>query len=370
MIKKQLIALALAGMSVMSITAQAEEFLDNRLYVAPFGTYVMPDGNRDVKDAWGAGLGVGKIINEHFNIELKGFYQNFRGGYANTNVNPNYRGGQWQMAGGLAELQYHFMRKALQDMKISPYAVLGVGGATNWVPKADAISLVTEAGVGATYELMDNLLLRADVRYRYMNDFHANLANNADMHHDMVVNAGVVVPFGPKPVAAPIPEPVVQAPAPDCSTLDDDNDGVNNCMDKCPNSLSSSKVNAVGCPISIVLKGVNFKVNSADLTDNAKIILDGVARNLIAASQGKDIEVQGHTSSEGSNALNMSLSIRRSQSVVNYLKAHGVKDRLFAKGFGENKLLVIPDTNKNAKINQSLEMSREKNRRVELHWAE
>jgi OOP family OmpA-OmpF porin len=358
--KKQLIALALTGMSVMSI-AQADQYLDNRFYVSPFGTYVMPDGNRDVKDAWGAGLGVGKIINEHFNVELKGFYQNFRGGYANTNPGYLSRGGQWQMAGGLAELQYHFMRNALNQYKVSPYAVMGVGAATNWVPNADAISLVTEAGIGATYELMDNLLLRADVRYRYMNDFHANLANKADMHHDMVVNAGVVVPFGPKPTAAvAVAEPVTPPPVDPCS-FDDDHDGVNNCVDKCPNTLAGAEVDPVGCPKVVELKGVQFKYDSAELTSNAQGVLDNVARDLIASSQGKDIEVQGHTSSEGSDAYNMRLSQRRSQSVVNYLKAHGVKDRLYAKGYGETRLKVRDGKD---------EALRAINRRVELHWAQ
>lgn len=353
--KKQLIALAVAGMSVMSV-AQAEEFLDNRWYVAPFGTYVMPDGRRGVEDGWGGGLGVGKILNEHFNVELRGFYQNY-GGFDNIIRGQKRSGGAWQMAGGTADLQYHFMRKALQDYKISPYAVIGAGAMNNWVPGDQGVSFIAEAGIGATYELMDNLLLRADVRYRYANDFGANLHSTVNDYHDMVVNAGVVIPFGEKPKAA-----VVKAEEPvktDCSTLDSDNDGVNDCVDKCPNTLSGSTVDASGCPVSIELKGVQFKVDSAVLTPTAKAILDGVARDLIASSQGKDIEVQGHTSSEASDAYNMKLSQRRSQAVVNYLKARGVKDKLYAKGYGETQLKVQDGKN---------ESLRAINRRVELHW--
>jgi hypothetical protein len=49
----------------------------------------------------------------------------------------------------------------------------------------------------------------------------------------MVVNLGFVIPFGPKPVAPvavaePLPAPT---PVADCSTMDDDHDGVNNCAD-------------------------------------------------------------------------------------------------------------------------------------------
>lgn len=355
--KKQLIALALTGMSVMSV-AQAE-LLDNRWYAAPFGTYVMPDGERGVRDGWGGGLGVGKILNEHFNVELRGFYQEYSG-FANINPGSARQGGDWRMAGGTADLQYHFMREALMPYKVSPYAVISAGAMNNWVPGASAVSFLTEAGIGATYELLDNLLLRADVRYRYSNDFQANLHSKVDNHHDMVVNAGLVIPFGekPKPVLAKAePKPVEKT----CRDLDDDNDGVNNCDDQCPGTMSGAKVDVKGCPMVIELKGVNFEKNSAVLTGEAKSILDSVAKDLIASSQGKDIEVQGHTSSEASDAYNMKLSQRRSQSVVNYLKSHGVKDRLIAKGYGETQLKVSPD---------ATEALRAVNRRVELHWME
>ncbi len=352
MIKKQLIALALAGMSIASVV-QAEEFLDNRWYVAPFGSFVKTGGDRNADDGWGAGLGVGKILNQHFNVELRGFYQEF-GGY--TNVNPGYTrtGGNWRMAGGTADLQYYFFRD-----KLSPYAVVAVGGMNNWVPGDSGVSVIGEAGAGLTYELMDNLLLRGDVRYRYTNDLHANLHSNTNQYHDMVVNVGVVVPFGPKPKPVAKVEPVAPTPVKDCSTMDSDNDGVNDCVDKCPSTMAGSKVNADGCPLSVELKGVQFKVASAVLTNDSKLILDTVAKDLIAAGLGKEIEVQGHTSSEASAAYNMKLSQRRSQAVVNYLKKQGVTDKMYAKGYGESQLKVSPD---------NTEAQRAVNRRVELIW--
>lgn len=354
MVKKQLIALALAGMTIASV-AHAEEFLDNRWYVSPFGSFVKTGGDRDADDGWAAGMGVGKILNEHFNVELRGFYQEF-GGY--TNVNPLLApgqvrsGGNWRMAGGTMDLQYYFFRD-----KLSPYAVLGAGATHTWVPGDRAVSVIGEAGAGLTYELTDNLLLRGDVRYRYTNDFGANLHSTTNQFHDMVVNVGVVVPFGPKPKPATVaaPEPVAVA---DCSTMDSDSDGVNDCLDKCPGSLSGSKVTADGCPISVELRGVQFRVDSAVLTEKSKSILDAVATSLIAASQGKEIEVQGHTSSEGSNAYNMSLSKRRSQSVVKYLQARGVTDKLIARGYGEERPIA----------DNSTQAGRVANRRVELVW--
>lgn len=346
--KKQLISLILTGMSVATI-AQAEEFLDNRWYVAPFGSYVMPDGNRGVKDGWSAGYGVGKILDEHFNVELRGFYQEYSD-FEKLNNGSTSGGGKWRMAGGTADLQYYFFRD-----KLSPYAVVGVGGMNNWMSGDSGISFITEAGVGVTYELLDNLLLRSDVRYRYSNDLGANLHSDANDHHDMIVSAGIVIPFGekPKPVAKE-----QSTPQTDCSTLDSDNDGVNDCLDKCPGSIRGSKVDESGCPIRVELRGVQFKFDSAVLTETAKDILDGVAKDLIASSQGKDIEVQGHTSSEGTNAYNMKLSKQRSQSVVNYLKKQGVADKMYAKGYGENHPVADNGTQE----------GRVKNRRVELIW--
>src|SRR5437763_272106 len=48
---------------------------DTRWYVAPYGTFLKTGGDRNSHDGWGGGLGVGKMLNKHFNVELKGFYQ-------------------------------------------------------------------------------------------------------------------------------------------------------------------------------------------------------------------------------------------------------------------------------------------------------
>lgn len=345
MLNKNLIACALFLSLGITVSAQAEEFLDDRWYVAPFGSYVNPGGDRNADNAgYGAGLGFGKILDEHFNVELRGFYNGFDD---NTNRFPQ-QNGQWDIAGGTADVQYYFWRKAF-----SPYTVIGLGGMTSNVRGNDGIGFLGEAGAGFTYEILDNLLFRSDVRYRYNNNFNAHLtANGTDEYHDMVVNVGFVVPIGPKP------QPAAPEPATDCSTLDSDADGVNDCIDQCPGTMSGAKVDANGCPTSIELKGVNFEYNSARLTPEAMMILDGVADNLIKYPQKNDIEVRGHTSSEGSSRYNLRLSQKRSQSVVDYLTMKGVTNRLSAHGYGED--MPVADN--------STEEGRMKNRRVELVW--
>ncbi len=346
MINKHLLALSLIIGIGFAASAQAEEeFLDNRWYVAPFGSYVKPGGDRISNEkGYGAGIGFGKIIDKHFNVELRGFYNGF------DDERPRFgKQGQWDLAGGTADLQYYFWRDTF-----SPYTVIAAGGMNSNVNGNSGIGIIGEAGAGFTYELHDNFLLRSDVRYRYNNNLNAHLTpNGTDEYHDMVVNVGFVVPLGPKPKPAAPVEKVA-----DCSTLDSDSDGVNDCIDTCPGTMAGSKVNEQGCPISLELKGVNFQYNTAELTPNAQSILDGVAENLMTYPQKVDLEVRGHASSEGSSKYNLRLSQKRSESVVEYLRMKGVTNNMTAHGYGEE--MPIADN--------STEEGRQQNRRVELVW--
>ena len=384
MLKKQFLAAALTGLAAFTTAHAADEFLDDRFYVAPFGTYFHGGGDRNGFDGWGGGLAVGKILNEYFNVEVKGYWQENKGlptgRYDGTRYNAD-------LIGGTVDLQYFFFRDTF-----SPYVVVGVGAqntslrypsfgpattfgalaglspATSFglAPAArlaaagsrsggTAGSFVFETGLGATYEVLDNFLLRADVRYRL--DTAASVyTRNTSVFNDLLVNVGFVIPFGDKPQPTHVAAAPVQN---ECATRDSDHDGVNDCDDKCPGTAKGVKVDEFGCPIRIELKGVNFKYDSAELTDSARSILDKVSGDLIAFPVKKNIEVRGHTSTEGTNAYNLKLSQRRSQSVVEYLKHKGVTNKLIAKGYGEDYPLVSPD---------KTEAQREKNRRVELVW--
>lgn len=319
---------------------------DERFYIAPYGSFVH-GGNRNSDDGWGGGLGIGKIINKNFNVELKGFYQRL--------TDFNHAGqGNWNMLGGTLETQYFFYRDTL-----SPYALIGAGGMSNNVPGKSAASFIAETGLGLNYEVNEHLSLNSDVRYRYNHDFNGNLRPGVSDFHDLIVNVGFILPIGErdKPFK-PMKFSTAPAPQASCKNKDTDRDGVNDCDDRCPGTLKDSQIDRFGCPIRVELKGVQFKHDSAELTDAAKIILDKVAESLMSYQQKKDIEVQGYTSSEGSTAYNLRLSQKRSQSVADYLKQKGMTQRLYAKGYGETHFVAGNDT----------EADREKNRRVELVW--
>lgn len=237
MFKKQLLTIAILA-SIGSIPlVHADELAptDTRWYVAPFGTFITT-GSGSAGDGWGGGLAVGKMLDKHFNVEVKGFYNttNYTGrAYDNTrglDLVGSRTSGDWNLAGATVDVQYFFMRD-----KFSPYAVFALGGMDTDITSThtringvvenrsrSAATFIGEAGLGFTYELLDNLLVRSDVRYRFSDTFTNNnrvdnpvgynngIDTNA-VNNDMTVNLGFVIPFGDKPRAA-APEPYV-APA-------------------------------------------------------------------------------------------------------------------------------------------------------------
>jgi len=105
---------------------------------------------------------------------------------------------------------------------------------------------------------------------------------------------------------------------------------------------------------------VNFRVNSAVLSPEAKAQLDEVA-NAATAMKGYQIEITGFASSDGSTAKNKALSQRRAQAVIDYLvENHNVPLRRIGQsyGFGELETMAVADN--------TTREGREQNRRVEI----
>ena len=71
--------------------------------------------------------------------------------------------------------------------------------------------------------------------------------------------------------------------------------------------------------------------SAAELDKLVKIMKD---------NPGWKVELGSHTDSRGSDAYNMTLSQKRSDSAVAYIVDHGIsKDRITAKGYGETQLV-------------------------------
>ena len=64
MLKKSLLTIAtLTSVGFLPLARAADQPVDNRWYVSPFGTFIKTDSDRRADDGWGAGLGIGKMIN-------------------------------------------------------------------------------------------------------------------------------------------------------------------------------------------------------------------------------------------------------------------------------------------------------------------
>ena len=103
---------------------------------------------------------------------------------------------------------------------------------------------------------------------------------------------------------------------------------------------------------------VNFRLNSAVLSPEAKRQLDGLAEKALA-SKGFVIEVAGHADATGSAARNFQLSQRRAEAVVQYLAVtHKIPMRRFITPMGYGKTDAVADNVSAA--------GRAQNRRVEV----
>ena len=103
---------------------------------------------------------------------------------------------------------------------------------------------------------------------------------------------------------------------------------------------------------------VNFSVNSAVLSPEARRQLDTLAEKALAAKAFM-IEVGGHTDSTGSEARNFQLSRQRAEAVIQYLAVnHKIPVRRFVSPLGYGKTDAVADNKTVA--------GRAQNRRVEV----
>lgn len=106
----------------------------------------------------------------------------------------------------------------------------------------------------------------------------------------------------------------------------------------------------------IVMNNIQFEVNSAVLLPAGKAELEKLVA-LMKQNMSMEILLSGHTSSEGSAALNRELSLKRVRSCKDYLAGKGIDEsRITIKGYGPDKPIAPNDS----------ETNRAKNRRVEM----
>jgi OOP family OmpA-OmpF porin len=262
---------------------------------------------------------------------------------------------------------------------VNPFLIGGLAAVHE--PKASSSSDVfpaIEAGLGL---LFGNVRLSVTAQ----EVFNSKVTAAQDAFIDYRLNVGVVLGAAPAPAPAParpadadgdgIPDAQDRCPAqpartadgcptplvPAAPAKDTDGDGIDDSKDECPGTLEGLNVDASGCVAAasaqkVVLKGVNFVPSSAELTPDAKTVLDE-AYEALAGQVNLNVEISGHTDSMGEEKFNEALSQRRAESVRNYLSNKGIDaGRLTARGYGEGQ--PIADNKTRA--------GRQQNRRVEL----
>ncbi len=134
----------------------------------------------------------------------------------------------------------------------------------------------------------------------------------------------------------------------------DDNPDVTIYLEKGKQAVFDQKRVSVGDAVS--LANIFFDQAKADLRPESRPELDKVVA-FLQSNPGAEIELSGHTSSEGDAAYNRSLSYRRVKACKDYIVSKGIDPgRVVAHGYGPDRPVAPNDT----------EANRAKNRRVDM----
>lgn len=108
----------------------------------------------------------------------------------------------------------------------------------------------------------------------------------------------------------------------------------------------------------MILKGVNFRSGSAELTAESYEVLDEAAASLVYYPE-VEVEIQGHTDNTGSLEINNRLSLQRAVAVKTYLVNKGISEsRMTAKGYGPARPIATNNTPEGRALNRRIEFYR------------
>ena len=343
----------------------------------PPGSSVPRDDTR-TDHSWSPELDLEYFFNSYWSAELAATLPRVHDLTLRDSTYANGTVTRFRLMPDFLTVKYNF----LPDGPFRPYIGAGVNVTSFYGVEAGPFGLTRTttgpaAQVGFDVPLSEHWMLNADAKWARVRPAVSFDGDNVGrMNIDPVLlSVGIGYRFGgsPAPVAAPVapPAPVVAPPPPQ----DSDGDGVPDSIDQCPNTPQGVQVDAVGCPVDsdhdgvpdyldkcpgtppglkvdaegceveeMILRGVNFKTNSAELEPTSADTLDSVVAVMVQRPNSK-AEIRGYTDSRGSDAYNLKLSERRAAAVVAYLTAHGIPgDNLRSIGFGKDNPVASNDT--------------------------
>ena len=121
----------------------------------------------------------------------------------------------------------------------------------------------------------------------------------------------------------------------------------------------ASSVDAAACQqlfADQLAKGkIQFETASAKIDTTSAGLLDHLAAAALRCP-AQTVEISGHTDAKGSDAVNLDLSKRRAQAVVDYLVAAGIEaGHLTAVGYGKTRPIAPNDTEEGMAKNRRIE---------------
>jgi OOP family OmpA-OmpF porin len=169
-----------------------------------------------------------------------------------------------------------------------------------------------------------------------------------------------------KKLAPPPPPPVevvapVTPPPPPPAPVDTDMDSVPDSVDQCPTVAGLASNN--GCPPkpepSFNFENTLFEFNSSVIKTSSYALLDEMSA-LMKQYPDKMFQINGHASSEGTEARNMTLSVDRANAVKAYLVNSGVNAaNLATQGFGANQPLNANTSEDERMLNRRVEIKKQ-----------
>ena len=239
-----------------------------------------------------------------------------------------------------------------------------------------------DGGIGAKYPIDNTLNFVTELKSLYMlgggKDQQSELALylgiefdiSKDLYPDQPISYEEVnIPdTNPSPISIQEPEvisetqkeEIVKAPKIEkvpkmIVVTDSDHDGIEDRLDKCPNTPPNRSVNSSGCPISKSIT-INFSPNSSKVPFEEKPKLSAFADYAKRYKHSK-IKIVGYSDNSGTFEQNKEISRKRANSVKSLLIQYGISpSRIVAIGKGELNPIAPNDTPE----------GRAKNRRVEI----
>jgi OOP family OmpA-OmpF porin len=360
------IALLILGAALAGTAGAAETVRPPDRYIAYGGGYMSP-GDRPVDYGIGFDLSYGQLISKGLWLEADIFTAIYESGVATS---PDF----YQSGVGL-DVITTFGSEAGGHL----FVLGGLGVAMNDVTPDDddGASYYGQAGFGYRGALWEKWGLRPRLELRYVYDtigegtadvvvgMKLEIPPKREKVIERIVEVEKIVEVPvevekivEKEVVCVVP-PVASEPVAPVAASDTDRDGVPDDFDRCPETLPGAKVDERGCVVEeqkISLPNIEFEPASTVLAAGGKEKLESVVSFLQNQTEVQ-VDVFGHTDSQGRDAYNQKLSEGRAQSVMVYLVSRGVDaKRLSAKGFGETQPIATNETAEGRAVNRRVEL--------------